>query len=92
MKNQKLSYVYGISAIVCWSTAASAFKIGLRQINFVQLLFFSSLTAVIVLFLVLLCQGKFKHIFSYGLKQYFVSAGVGFLNPFLYYLVLLKAY
>jgi len=86
------SYIYGITAILLWSTAASAFKIALRYIDYVQLLLYAGTISTIVLFLILVFQRKVGTIFSFSRNYYLRSAGVGLLNPFLYYMVLLKAY
>ncbi len=92
MINQKRAYVLAGLTILFWSTSATAFKIGLTQTNNLILLFYSILVAVIVLFLIVLVQGKLNHLKKYTRKDYFNSAIVGFLNPFLYYTVLFKAY
>jgi drug/metabolite transporter (DMT)-like permease len=92
MKNQQKSYVFALTAILFWSTVATAFKIGLRYFDFIQLLFFTTLIASVILLVILYFEGKLKTIFTFSLKQYLQSAALGFLNPFLYYMVLLKAY
>ncbi len=92
MKNSKRAYIYAISSIMLWSTVAVGFKIALRYMDFIQLLFISSLVSVIVLFAVLVYRKEFGLLFSYSGKQYLGSAFLGFLNPFAYYMVLLKAY
>ena len=78
--------------MLLWSTVASAFKISLKYLNFIQLLFFASLVSVILLFFILLIQNKLKLLKAYTFQDYLHSAVLGFLNPFLYYLVLFKAY
>ncbi len=81
-------YLFAILSVLFWSTVATAFKISLRYLNHYQLLFISSLTAFIVQFFLLLFQKNLKLI-----KQgFFNSLLFGFLNPFLYYLILFKAY
>jgi len=86
------SYIYAITAILFWSTAASAFKIGLKDLDFIQLLFFSSAIAVLILFFILLFQRKLTETVSISARLYLQSALVGLLNPFGYYMILLKAY
>ena len=78
--------------MLLWSTVASAFKISLRYLNFIQLLFFASFVSVILLFFILLIQNKLKLLKAYTFQDYLHSAFLGFLNPFLYYLMLFKAY
>lgn len=92
MKQQSKAYSYAFLAILCWSTIGSAFKISLRYIDFIHLLLWASLIAVIVLGVFLLMQGKGGLLRILTLKQVLSSAVMGFLNPYLYYLVLLKAY
>jgi drug/metabolite transporter (DMT)-like permease len=92
MKKQRKAYLFALLAILCWSTIGSAFKISLRYIGFLHLLFFSSLVAVVVLAITILVQKKWKLLRKFTIKDYLSSAFMGLLNPFLYYLVLLKAY
>lgn len=92
VKNQKKAYICGISAVLIWSTVASAFKITLRYFTFTEMLFWASLTSVVILFIILLLQKKVHLVFRYKRKEYARSLVLGFLNPFLYYLVLFKAY
>ena len=77
---------------MAWATVASAFKISLRYVDFLQLLFYSAIVSTVALFVVLLIQKKLHLLREYSGKQYILSAMLGFLNPFLYYLVLFKAY
>ncbi|MCX6243879.1 MAG: DMT family transporter [Bacteroidetes bacterium] len=92
MKQQRQAYVYALLAILCWSTIGSAFKISLRYIDFLTLLLFSSFVAIVVLFLTLLFQRKLVLLKTITRKNLIHSAFLGLLNPFLYYLVLLRAY
>lgn len=92
MKNQKLAYTYAICAVLIWSSVATAFKISLRYLDFLQLLFISSLVSGIVLLILLLAKNEFRELSKYTFKEYFHSAVLGLLNPFLYYILLFKAY
>lgn len=92
MTNQTRAYLYGFSAVLLWSTVASAFKITLRYLDYVQLLLYASLTAVVVLAIMLLASGRFREVFACSREQYVRSLWLGLLNPFVYYLVLFKAY
>ncbi len=85
-KLNRQSLIYTLSAVFLWSTVATAFKISLEGMNFAQLLFYASLASSIALgFFVIKEKGSFA-IFS--LK----SALWGFINPFLYYMLLFNAY
>ncbi len=92
MKDQTKAYIFAIIAVIIWSTVASAFKISLGYVDHIQLLFIASLTSVIVLFIILVVQGKLKLLKSYTWEDYVLSALLGFINPFVYYLVLFGAY
>ena len=92
MKQQKQAYIYALSAVLFWSTVASAFKVSLRYVNYLQLLLYASLVSTVCLFVVLVFQGKAPLLSTYSKKEYLHSALLGFLNPFLYYVILFKAY
>jgi drug/metabolite transporter (DMT)-like permease len=92
MTNQGKAYVFAGIAIFFWSTVATVFKIALRNIDFVQLLFVATWTSFLVYFLTALFQKKLKAIFNSGLKGLMQSALLGLVNPFIYYLILFKAY
>ncbi len=92
MKKQNRAYLFAIIAVLFWSTVASAFKISLRYLDFLQLQFYATLVSVFILFAIVSFQNKLSLLKEYTFKDYFHSAVLGFLNPFLYYLVLLKAY
>lgn len=92
MKDQTKAYIYAIFAVLLWSTAASAFKISLRFLDYLNLLFLSSITAGFSLLIILIFQHKLKSLLTVTKKELLYSAFLGFLNPFLYYLILFKAY
>lgn len=92
MKNQKKAYIYALIAILFWSTIASAFKLTLEYMDYVQILLYSSFVSTSVLWLLIINQGKTALLYRITLKDSLYAAFRGFLNPFLYYLVLLKAY
>ncbi len=86
------AWLYALSAVLLWSTVASIFKLTLRHVDFVHLLLISSWTAFLALFLVLAAQGKISLLCRLTGRELLYSAGLGALNPYLYYLVLFKAY
>ncbi len=92
MKNQSKAYIYAGFTIFFWGTSASAFKIGLKYVDYFQLLFVATLTTIVFLFLVLLYQGNLSGLKNQTKKEYGKSLLLGFLNPFLYYTILFIAY
>lgn len=92
MQEQKKAYLYALIVILFWATVASAFKITLRYLDFVQLVFWSSLTSTVVLLIIMIYEKKVAQ-FKNSFKLHWMdSLALGFLNPFLYYLVLFRAY
>jgi drug/metabolite transporter (DMT)-like permease len=91
-KTQKQAYSYALTAIFLWSTVASAFKITLRYTSFLQMLFWSSFVAAVTLGIIAFSRNKIPQIRHMSLGDWSRSALLGFLNPFLYYLILFKAY
>jgi drug/metabolite transporter (DMT)-like permease len=89
---QRQAYIYAILSVLCWATVGSAFKITLRYFDFLNLLLFSSFVAMCVLFVTLIIQKKLIILRSVTSKDLLHSAFLGLLNPFLYYVVLFKAY
>jgi len=94
MEKQKKAYLFASLAILFWSTSASAFKICLDRlgVSVLALLFGASVVSSVALFLNLLLSGKAGLLKSLSKEDITRSAFLGFLNPFLYYVVLFKAY
>jgi len=92
MKSTNKALIYAGLAVFFWATVATAFKIALRELDFIQLIFYASGITVVLLFAVLLWQKKVKLILRQTPRQWFNSALMGAFNPLFYYLVLFKAY
>ncbi len=92
MTDRTKSYLLASLAVIFWSTIATAFKIALSELSPGLLLFIASATAVIVLTIISIAEGKFMSLFRTSAPEILMSALLGLLNPFVYYLVLLKAY
>lgn len=92
MKNQTKAIILALSAVLMWSTVATAFKIALSLIDIVSLLFYSTGISFLVLLFIAVITGRLRQARSWNSKDYLRSIFLGFLNPFLYYLVLFKAY
>ncbi|HKJ43901.1 MAG TPA: DMT family transporter [Sunxiuqinia sp.] len=92
MKSQKAAIGWALLAVLLWSTVASAFKLALLGLNPFQLIFVASIVSLLTFLLIILFQGKFSLLIKMNQRQLLLSAGQGLFNPFLYYLVLFKAY
>jgi len=86
------SFLFTISAVLFWSTAATAFKLTLEGMSDLQLLFYSSLTSLLILFLLILINSPKEIKNTFSRKYIHNNIILGITNPLLYYLVLFKAY
>ncbi len=92
MEQQTRAYLFAGATIFFWSTVASAFKLTLGYISFEELLFYSTLFSMVILGTIVMVSGRLAQIRHWPASEFARSALLGFLNPFLYYLVVLKAY
>jgi len=92
MNDQHRAMMYGLGAVLLWSTVATAFKLSLQYLTSIELLLYSGAFATVLLGINLCYQQKFGMVFRCSKHEYRLSIVLGFLSPFLYYLILFKAY
>lgn len=94
MKNQSKALIMGGFVVFFWATVATAFKIALNEISNLQLLLIASSTALIVCFIELIRTKKLNLLRESLLSKSTIFRGAwqGFMNPFIYYLILFKGY
>lgn len=92
MKQINKSYLYAGLSVLLWSSVATSFKLALNELDFIQLIYFASISSTILFFVIILIQGKAGLICKQTSKQWFYSGLSGLFNPVLYYLILFKAY
>ena len=92
LTRQHKAYLFALSAVLLWSTVATAFKISLRYLDVFQLLLVASVTATLCLALAVLVTGRIKFLANLDKRDYLRLACLGILNPCCYYLVLFRAY
>ena len=92
MEKTRQSYIYALLAIFFWSTVPTAFKISLGEMPLLHMLTIASVTSALLLFILILKEGKTGLLLPLTLKNLFSSAMLGLINPFLYYIILLRAY
>jgi len=92
MTSQRKAIIYGLSAVLLWSTVATAFKLSLEHFTPIELLLYSGSFSTLLLGAILRYQGKFHLVFQCSRNEYLLSIFLGLLSPFLYYLILFKAY
>jgi len=90
--DQKRAYLFALTAALLWSTVPSAFKLSLRYLTVVEFVLISCFVSTLVLGAILAMTSQMKDVIRCTKGQLLRSALLGFLNPFLYYIVLLKAY
>ncbi len=90
--NQNKAYLFAGIAIFFWSTVASAFKLSLEHLGPIQLVMYSTLFSILVLFIIVIYQGKIKLIKAFSSSDLIRCALLGLLNPCLYYIILFKGY
>ena len=92
MDKTRQSYIYAALAIFFWSTVPTAFKISLGELDILPMLTIAVLTSAFVLLIVVVAGKKIDLLRKTTCKELISSALLGFINPFLYYLILLRAY
>lgn len=92
VRRESQSYLFAAAAILAWSTAASAFKLTLGWIDSGELLLWSSLVSVIALGVIIILTQRWREFLQWTLVDAGKSLALGLLNPFLYYLILFRAY
>jgi drug/metabolite transporter (DMT)-like permease len=89
---QRRAYLFGLGTVLIWSTVATAFKIALRHLDHLQLLLVADAVSVLTLALILAVQGRLPLLRGLTRRELLRCALLGALNPFLYYVILFKAY
>lgn len=92
MNNKLKSLLFAIASIILWSTSATAFKLTLKGMSVSHLLLISSLTSTIIFFVFEFINSKKNIYLIIKGKDFKNNLVLGIINPFLYYLILFKAY
>ena len=92
MHRQRQAVLLTLLVVLFWGTAASAFKIALRQVSPYTLLVCAAAVSTCALLLILLGRGQLGQLRTLPRPVLLRAALLGLLNPFLYYLVLFTAY
>ncbi|PXX47994.1 DMT family transporter [Aquitalea magnusonii] len=92
MPQQKKAYLLGLSAVLAWSTVATAFKISLQHLSPAQLVLYASIASTLSLLSILLWQGRLASLLPALRQHWRGSLLLGAVNPLAYYLILFQAY
>jgi drug/metabolite transporter (DMT)-like permease len=91
-KNQSKAMMCGMSAVLLWSTVATAFKLALQHLTPLQLLSIASVMSLLVLLIAVFRKHRWSDVCIYWKKAPWRFVLLGMLNPFLYYVILFQAY
>jgi drug/metabolite transporter (DMT)-like permease len=92
LPDQRRAMLLGLSAVVLWSTVATAFKLSLQHLSPTQLLAWAGLFSTLVLAVFVSLQGKWQEVGATLRERPLYYLSLGALNPCFYYLVLFRAY
>ncbi|MBL6897893.1 MAG: DMT family transporter [Luminiphilus sp.] len=92
MPNEHRAFKLGLSAVMLWSTVATAFSISLRYLTPLQLVALASAVGWCFLSLRLLQPARWQALRATAMRDRLFGLAMGWLNPALYYLVLFAAY
>ena len=92
LSGQQKATLLALVAVLCWSTIGSAFKLTLRHIDFLNILLYASFVSLVLFLVILALRGRLSSLIQITGKDILHSALLGLLNPFLFYITVLKAY
>lgn len=92
LRQHRWSLVYGLVAVLLWSTMATAFKWSLNYTTPLQLIALASVVSWLFFLVALGITGELKILKSTSSGEITRSLLFGLLNPGIYYLVLFEAY
>lgn len=89
--NKRL-FFYVTGCICLWALTPVLTKLGMRELDHLQFLFWSSLISFITCLNLFVLSGQFKAKYDYTIKDLAIIAGLGFLGTYLYYTLLYFGY
>lgn len=90
--NERRALGLGLSAVLLWSTVATAFKLTLAEFSPIQMLTVASIVSAMALAVICAVQGKLKSVPSVFAANPWYYLLLGLINPLAYYVILFKAY
>ncbi len=92
LTNNTKAILFGLGAVLLWSTVATAFSISLKHLSPTQLLLVANAVSLVFLVSLIVFKGDFKELITFAKQSWKSSFFFGAINPFIYYLILLQAY
>jgi len=78
--------------VLLWSSVATGFKLGLEELQPLELLWLGAATSFVFFATASLVTGRWPALARLQRRDWLRLGGLGLLNPFLYYLILFEAY
>ncbi len=92
MQNERKALLFGLSAVLLWSTVATAFKLTLAEFTPAQMVAAASVASTIALVIVCAVKGTLSQLKTTFFSNPWYYLLLGLINPLAYYLILFKAY
>ena len=92
MTSDRKALLFGLAAILLWSTAATALKLALRGLDVLQLMAYAVSCSAVVLLLIVWWLGRLSLLLRYMRDSPGHFFLMGLVNPVIFYLILLRAY
>jgi len=92
IKDERSAIACALAAVLLWSTVATGFKLGLRELRPLELLSLGSSISFVFFACASLLTGRWALLRHLTARDWLRLGALGLLNPFLYYLVLFEAY
>ncbi|MBN3494238.1 DMT family transporter [Vibrio neptunius] len=90
--NERRALGFGLSAVLLWSTVATAFKLTLAELTPIQMVTAASGVSALALTAVCALQGKLSLLSRTFFANPWYYLLLGLINPLAYYVILFKAY
>jgi len=90
--NERRALVLGLSAVLFWSTVATAFKLTLAEFTPNQMLTIASIVSAAALLIICAFKGTLNQVTNTFFANPWYYLLLGLINPLAYYLILFKAY
>jgi drug/metabolite transporter (DMT)-like permease len=92
LPSDQRALLFGLGAVLSWSTVATAFKIALSLVDTYQLLFLATFTASVILLVLVLFKFGVTTLIRNFCSHWKLTLLAGLLNPIVYYHLLFRAY
>jgi len=89
--DERRALLYGVGAVLMWSTVATGFKLGLKELAPLELLWLGAATSFVFFAAASLAARRWSAIAELSGRDWLRLGALGLLNPCLYYLILFEA-